>query len=122
MDVIANILIGLIAFLHFYFMVLEMFYWTKPRGMKAFGLTKEDAEQSKVLAANQGLYNGFLSAGLVWSLVDTTYGEEIAIFFLICVTLAGVYGAYSTKKMKILFIQAIPALIALAALLLKMYS
>ena len=121
MDVIANFLIGLIAFLHFYFMVLEMFFWTKPRGMKAFGLTKEDAEQSKVLAANQGLYNGFLSAGLVWSLVDTTYGEEIAIFFLICVTLAGVYGAYSTKKMKIFFIQALPAFIALAVLLLKMY-
>lgn len=122
MDLIIKILIGLIAFLHFYFMILEMFYWTKPKGMKAFGLTKEDAEQSKVLAANQGLYNGFLSAGLIWSLLDTSYNNEIAIFFLICVTLAGIYGSYSTKKMKIFYIQAIPAIIALLLILLKLYK
>ncbi len=119
METIAKILIGLVAFLHFYFMILEMFYWTKPRGRKAFGLSQEDAEQSKVLAANQGLYNGFLSAGLVWSLFDVHYGDSIAIFFLICVTLAGIYGSYSTKKNKIFFIQALPALLALLLIVLK---
>ena len=119
METIAKILIGLVAFLHFYFMILEMFYWTKPRGLKAFGLSQEDAEQSKVLAANQGLYNGFLSAGLVWSLFDVHYGDSIAIFFLICVTLAGIYGSYSTKKNKIFFIQALPALLALLLIVFK---
>ena len=119
MEIIAQILIGLVAFLHFYFMILEMFYWTKPRGRKAFGLSQEDAEQSKVLAANQGLYNGFLSAGLVWSLIDSTYGDAIAIFFLICVTLAGIYGLYSTKKSKIFYIQALPAILALLLIVLK---
>ncbi len=119
METIAQILIGLVAFLHFYFMILEMFFWTKPRGRKAFGLSQEDAEQSKVLAANQGLYNGFLSAGLVWSLLDANYGEAIAIFFLICVTLAGIYGSYSTKKTKIFYIQALPALLALLLIVLK---
>jgi len=119
MEIIAQILIGLVAFLHFYFMILEMFYWTKPRGRKAFGLSQEDAEQSKVLAANQGLYNGFLSAGLVWSLIDSTYGDAIAIFFLICVTLAGIYGSYSTKKSKIFYIQALPAILALLLIVLK---
>ncbi len=119
METIAQILIGLVALLHFYFMILEMFYWTKPRGRKAFGLSQEDAEQSKVLAANQGLYNGFLSAGLIWSLLDSTYGDAIAIFFLICVTLAGIYGSYSTKKSKIFYIQALPALLALLLIVLK---
>lgn len=119
METIIQILIGLVAFLHFYFMILEMFYWTKPKGRKAFGLTKEDAEQSKVLAANQGLYNGFLSAGLVWSLLDQQFGDNIAIFFLVCVTLAGVYGSYSTKKRKIFYIQALPALLALLLIVFK---
>ena len=122
MDLIQQILIGLVAFLHFYFMILEMFYWTKPKGMKAFGLTKELAEQSKVLAANQGLYNGFLSAGLIWSLLDNVYNNQIAIFFLLCVTLAGLYGSYSTRKMKIFYIQAVPAIIALVLTLLKIYN
>ena len=121
MDLAVTVLILLIALLHFYFMILEMFYWTKPRGMKAFGLTKDAAEQSKVLAANQGLYNGFLSAGLIWSLLAGNYGEQIAIFFLICVSIAGIYGAYSTKKSKIFFIQALPALIALLILTIKIY-
>ncbi len=121
MDLIIKILIGLVAFLHFYFMILEMFYWTKPKGMKAFGLTKEDAEQSKVLAANQGLYNGFLSAGLIWSLIDTVYSQQIAIFFLLCVTLAGIYGSYSTKKIRIFYIQAIPAIIALILIIVKQF-
>ena len=119
METIAQILIGLVAFLHFYFMILEMFFWTKPRGRKAFGLSQEDAEQSKVLAANQGLYNGFLAAGLVWSLLDNHYAEAIAIFFLICVTLAGIYGSYSTKKTKIFYIQALPALLALLLIVFK---
>ena len=119
MDIALKIIIVLVAILHFYFMVLEMFYWTKPKGMKAFGLTKEDAEQSKVLAANQGLYNGFLAAGLLWAIFDQNFTDQIAIFFLICVTLAGVYGSYSTKKVKIFYIQALPALIALLLILTK---
>lgn len=122
MVLFSQILIGFVAFLHFYFLILEMFFWTKPRGMKAFGFSKEDAERTKVLAANQGLYNGFLSAGLIWSLIDSNYGTKIAIFFLICVAIAGIYGSYSTKKMKIFYIQAIPAIIALVLILLKMYN
>ncbi|MDJ0646671.1 MAG: DUF1304 domain-containing protein [Flavobacteriaceae bacterium] len=122
MEILQKTLIALVALLHFYFMILEMFYWTKPRGMKAFGLKKEFAEESKVLAANQGLYNGFLTVGLIWSLLNKNYGNELAIFFLSCVVLAGIYGAYSTKKMKIFYIQAIPALIALIFILIKLYS
>jgi len=105
-------LVGLVAFLHFYFLVLEMFYWTKPKGLKAFGLTKDFAEQSKVLAANQGLYNGFLAAGLIWSIISKN--TEVAAFFLACVIIAGIYGAYSTKKIRLFYIQSIPAIIALA--------
>lgn len=103
--------VALVAFEHIYFMILEMFMWTKPKGMKAFGLTKEKAEDSKILAANQGLYNGFLAAGLLWGLV--TEKNDVVIFFLICVIIAGVYGAYSTKKIRLFYIQAIPAIIAL---------
>jgi len=109
--------IGLVAFEHFYFMLLEMFYWTKPKGLQAFGQTKESAENSKVLAANQGLYNGFLAAGLVWSIMDNNYGDPIAIFFLSCVIIAGVYGAYSTKKNKLFYIQSGPAILTLVLLL-----
>ena len=105
--------IALVAFEHIYFMVLEMFYWTKPRGLKAFGLTLEKAENSKVLAANQGLYNGFLAAGLIWALTDKIYSDEIAIFFLTCVVIAGLYGAYSTKKIKLFYIQSVPAILAI---------
>jgi putative membrane protein len=112
MNSIQTILVGLVAFMHFYFMILEMFYWTKPKGQKAFGLTPEFAEETKVLGANQGLYNGFLSAGLVWSLIDSHYGYQIAIFFLSCVIIAGIYGAYSTKKIKLFYIQGIPAILA----------
>ena len=122
MNTLQLILIGIVAFLHFYFLVLEMFFWTKPRGQKAFGLTPEFSEQSKVLGANQGLYNGFLSAGLIWSLIDGNYGNEIAIFFLSCVIIAGIYGAYSTTKIKLFYIQAIPAIIALVLTLLKIYN
>ena len=119
MNTLSIIFIALVAFLHFYFMILEMFYWTKPKGQKAFGLTPEFAEESKVLGANQGLYNGFLSAGLVWSLLDSNYGPRIAIFFLTCVIIAGIYGAYSTKKIKLFYIQGIPAILALVFTLLN---
>ena len=112
----AVVLIGLVALLHFYFLILEMFLWTKPSGMRAFRLDKATAEQTKVLAANQGLYNGFLSIGLVWSLFDTRpeVAQSVAVFFLTCVVIAGFYGAYSTKNKKILFIQSAPAIVALA--------
>jgi len=103
--------VALVAFEHIYFMILEMFLWTKPKGMKAFGLSKEKAEDSKVLAANQGLYNGFLAAGLIWGLVAEK--NDIIIFFLICVVIAGIYGAYSTKKIKLFYFQSLPAIIAL---------
>jgi len=112
-------LISIVAFEHFYFMILEIFFWTKPRGMKAFGLTIEAAENSKILAANQGLYNGFLASGLIWAIVDKNYGDYLAIFFLSCVILAGVYGGYSTKKIKILYIQAGPGLLALISIILN---
>lgn len=109
-------IIALVAFLHFYFLVLEMFLWTTPKGIKAFGLkNKEFAEETQVLAANQGLYNGFLAAGLVWAMLSKS--TEVAIFFLACVAVAGIYGAYSTKKIKLFYIQSIPALIGLGLLL-----
>jgi len=109
-------LIALVAFEHIYFMVLEMFYWTKPKGLKTFGLTKEKAENSKILAANQGLYNGFLAAGLIWAIIDKEHFHAIAIFFLSCVIIAGIYGAYSTKKVSLIYVQALPAIIALLAI------
>ena len=120
MQTIANILVGLVALLHVYFMILEMFFWTKPRGLKAFGQTLEKAQASAVLAANQGLYNGFLAAGLVWglSVASPEFGLQIKFFFLSCVILAGIYGAYTASK-KIIFVQALPAAIALALLLLS---
>ena len=114
MTLVANILVGLVAVLHAYFLVLEMFLWTKPAGRGAFGLTKEFAEQTKSLAANQGLYNGFLVAGLVWGLIDDDLAFKV--FFLGCVIVAGLYGA-ATVSRKILFVQAVPAVLALAAVL-----
>jgi putative membrane protein len=117
MSTLLVFLISVVAFGHLYFMILEMFFWTKPKGIKAFGLDKEFAERSKALASNQGLYNGFLAAGLIWSIVDKNYSRQIALFFLICVILAGIYGAFSTKKIKIFYIQAVPALLALGFLL-----
>lgn len=111
MSTLSIFLIALVAFLHFYFMILEMFFWTKPKGLKTFGLKKEFAEQSKTLAANQGLYNMFLAAGLVWSIL--LKDSSIATFFLSCVIIAGIYGAYSTKKIKLFYIQSIPAILAL---------
>jgi putative membrane protein len=113
MRLATDILIGLIAVLHVYILVLEMFLWDKPRGMKAFGNTQQAATATKVLAANQGLYNGFLAAGLFVGLWMGNAGLDFKIFFLICVLIAGLYGAATASK-KILFIQAIPAAIALA--------
>ncbi len=113
MPIAVNIVVALVALLHVYFLVLEMFLWTKPAGLKAFGLKPEQAEASKVLAANQGLYNGFLAAGLMWGLWLGTPGNAIKVFFLGCVLVAGVYGA-ATASRKILFVQALPAAIGLA--------
>lgn len=118
MDTISKILAAVVALEHLYFLYLEMFLWTTPTALKAFGLTKEFAQESKSLAANQGLYNGFLAAGLAWGIVHptATSGHEILIFFLCCVIVAGVYGGITVKR-TIIFIQALPALIALVAVL-----
>lgn len=114
MNFITILLIAVVALEHIYFLILEMFLWTKPKGLKAFGLkSKAFAEETKVLAANQGLYNGFLAAGLIYSIIQKEI--NIAIFFLICVTIAGIYGSYSTKKIKLFYVQAIPAIITLLA-------
>ena len=112
----ANIVIGLVALLHAYFLVLEMFLWDKPFGRRVFRTTPEYAAASKTLAANQGLYNGFLAAGLVWGLYLGTAGLEVKIFFVSCVIIAGVFGAITVSRM-ILFVQALPGIIALALLL-----
>jgi putative membrane protein len=114
---IANILVALVAALHVYFLILEMFLWTKPLGLKTFHQSLEKATDSAVLAANQGLYNGFLAAGLVWGLLQGVAGFafQIKIFFLICVIVAGVYGAVTVSR-RILFVQALPAAIALILL------
>lgn len=118
MTVVLTALVVFVIVFHLWAMVLEMFFWTKPLGRKTFGLSKEDAEVSKTLAANQGLYNGFLAAGLVLSLVvpnaDTAF--TLQVFFLTCVSLAGLYGGI-TAKMSILFMQGLPAMIALALVL-----
>lgn len=116
MSVIANVVIALVALLHLYFLVLEMFLWDKPAGLRAFGQTKEAATASKVLAANQGLYNGFLAAGLLWGLVLGSEGVGVKVFFLTCVLVAGVFGAMTASR-KILFVQALPAAIGLALVL-----
>lgn len=116
MTTIANIAIALVALLHFYFLVLEMFLWDKPRGLRTFGITPEFAAASKSLAANQGLYNGFLAAGLVWGLVLGAAGNPVKIFFLACVIVAGLFGACTASR-KILWVQALPGAIALGLLL-----
>jgi putative membrane protein len=117
MQLLANLLVALIAVLHIYILVLEMFLWDKPAGLRAFGQTLEAATASKVLAANQGLYNGFLAAGLFWGLLLGAEGTGVKVFFLTCVLIAGLYGA-ATANRKILFIQAIPAAIGLLLVLL----
>lgn len=117
MSILAKILIALIALEHVYFLVLEMFLWTTPRTRAAFGMSAEQAEQSRVLAANQGLYNGFLAAGLIWSLLaPAAYAMQLALFFLACVLVAGLYGGATANK-RIWYLQALPAAIALIVLL-----
>ena len=114
MSIIAKILIALIALEHIYFLVLEMFLWTTPRTRAAFGMSAEQAEQSRVLAANQGLYNGFLAAGLLWALLaPAAYAPQLGLFFLACVLIAGVYGGATANK-RIWLLQALPAALALA--------
>lgn len=114
---IANLLVAIVAALHLYFLVLEMFLWTKPWGLKNFNQTLEKANDSAVLAANQGLYNGFLAAGLIWGLLqpNISFGFQIKVFFLLCVIIAGLYGA-ATVSYRILLVQAAPAALALVLL------
>jgi putative membrane protein len=114
---IADILVALVAALHVYFLALEMFFWTRPLGLKTFRNTPEKAADSAILAANQGLYNGFLAAGLVWGLVQPNAGFafQIKIFFLACVIVAGIYGA-ATVSFRILLVQAAPAVLAIILL------
>lgn len=114
---IANLLVALVAVLHGYFLVLEMFLWQKPLGLKTFRNSPEKAAETAVLAANQGLYNGFLAAGLVWGLLHSApaFGFQIKAFFLLCVIVAGVYGA-ATVSRRILYVQAAPAALALILL------
>lgn len=121
MKVAARILTALVAFEHVWILVLEMFLWTKPLGMKTFGTTPEFAQQSAVLAANQGLYNGFLAAGLFWALMRKTDRYATQVFFLACVLIAGIYGGL-TAKPSILFVQGAPALVALIVTLLARRS
>ena len=118
MNLVANAVVALVALLHVYFLVLEMFLWDRPAGLRAFCQTPEAAAASKVLAANQGLYNGFLAAGLVWGLLLGTEGGAVKIFFLACVLIAGLYGG-ATASRKILLVQALPAAIGLALVLLS---
>ena len=112
MSAAADIGVALVALLHLYFLVLEMFFWDKPLGLRIFGLTPEFAKASRTLAANQGLYNGFLAAGLVWGLFLETAGGSIKVFFLGCVVVAGVFGAMTVNR-RILWIQALPGIIAI---------
>ena len=117
MVVASQVLTGLVAALHVYFLVLEMFLWTTPFGQKTFRRTAAEQESTKILAANQGLYNGFLAAGLVWSLVGSTaVALPVRVFFLACVVVAGLYGAATAAK-QILYVQAVPAAAALAVTL-----
>ncbi|WP_266183467.1 DUF1304 domain-containing protein [Dyella humicola] len=117
MSIAANLVIALVALLHVWFLILEMFLWEKPSGRRAFGLTAEFAAQSKVLAANQGLYNGFLAAGLCWGLWLGRNGTDIKLFFLGCVLIAGLFGGLTASR-KILVIQALPALLGLVLVML----
>jgi putative membrane protein len=119
MAVVANVLVALVALLHVYFLVLEMFLWTKPLGLRTFSQSLEKAQASAVLAANQGLYNGFLAAGQIWGLIhpNAAAGLQIKFYILACVVIAGLYGAWSVSR-RILFVQAVPAALAIVLLLL----
>jgi len=113
---LSNVLTGVVAAIHVYIVVLEMVLWTRPAGRRAFGMTPEFAQSTRVLAANQGLYNGFLAAGLIWGVWLGDAGDPVKIFFLVCVAIAGIFGA-ATASRRILFVQTMPALIALAAVI-----
>jgi putative membrane protein len=115
MSTVANVAVVVVALLHLYFLVLEMFLWNKPTGRRVFGLTPEFAAQSASLAANQGLYNGFLAAGLLWGLCQGAV--SVQVFFLVCVVIAGIFGAFTASR-KILYVQALPGAVALALVLL----
>ncbi|MCD0417476.1 DUF1304 domain-containing protein [Rhodopseudomonas sp. BR0M22] len=116
MNAAATLLVALVAALHVFFLVLEMFLWTKPLGLKVFRNSPDKAAASAVLAANQGLYNGFLAAGLIWSLLhpNAAVALQLATFFLGCVIVAGLYGAWTVSR-RILYVQAAPAVLALIA-------
>ena len=116
MTIVAEIVVLLVALLHGYILVLEMFLWDKPPGLRAFGQTLEKAEATKVLAANQGLYNGFTAVGLLWGVVQGAAGFDFKVYFLLCVVAAGVFGALTASR-KILFVQALPGLVALILVL-----
>jgi putative membrane protein len=114
MALISNILVGIVAALHAYFLVLEMFLWTSPTGLRVFNMTPQKAQDSAALAANQGLYNGFLAAGLLYGIfaASVAVGFQFKVFFLLCVIVAGLYGGYSVSP-RIIYVQAVPAVIAL---------
>ena len=118
MSTAANVVVALIALMHVYILVLEMFLWDKPAGLRVFRQTPEQAAVSKVLAANQGLYNGFLAAGVFWGLSLGAAGTSVKVFFLACVLVAGIFGAITAKNRRILFVQAVPAALGLVLLLL----
>jgi len=115
---VIHILSLLIALEHFLFLILEMFLWTKPLGRKVFGQTKSKAETTALLAANQGLYNGFLASGLLWGVFNSNkvFGKEVITFFLVCIVVAGVYGGLTASK-KIIYLQAVPAIVVLCIIL-----
>ncbi|MDA7746224.1 DUF1304 domain-containing protein [Psychromonas sp.] len=119
MTYLAFVFVALVALEHLYILILEMVFWTKPRALKVFGMSKEDAENSKIVAANLGLYNGFLGAGLIWGLVhpEPSIGVQVQIFFLLCVLVAALYGGVTAKK-SILLVQGLPALVALLLVIL----
>jgi putative membrane protein len=120
MAILSLILVGLVALEHVYILVLEMFLWTTPRAQRVFGITPEFARQSRSLAANQGLYNGFLAAGLLWGIAhpNPQIGTQIQLFFLLCVLVAAIYGGITVKR-SILLVQGGPALLALLAVLVR---
>jgi len=112
MNIFAGLMVALVALLHLYFLILEMYFWEKPLGLRTFGIKPEFAKATRSLAANQGLYNGFLAAGLMWGLILGSEGYSIKIFFLACVIVAGIFGAVTANR-KILYVQALPAFIAM---------
>ncbi|MEJ2766863.1 DUF1304 domain-containing protein [Photobacterium sp. MCCC 1A19761] len=120
MELFAKGLVGIVAIEHMYILILEMFFWTSPRALSAFGMTQDFAKNTKVLAANQGLYNGFLAFGLLWGLLhpNEIFGEQIQVFFLACVLVAAIYGAFTAKK-SILLVQGLPALLAMVCVLMS---